>query len=146
MHDICFFSEETSFKLSQEHDRVKWLKSVLQSYQRSDFALNIIFVSDEKLRQMNQEFLRKSYYTDVITFDNSDAGTDLLEADVFISVDRVRENAIDMQIDFQDELDRVMVHGVLHLLGFKDKIESEQLRMRQAEDQALNTRSWFGST
>lgn len=94
-----------------------------------------VFCTDEHLLQMNQEHLQHDYYTDIITFDYTDGKT--ISGDIFISVDRVRENAKLEAVSFAQELRRVMIHGILHLLGLRDKKKEEQKAMRLAENQAL---------
>ena len=100
--------------------------------------ITVVFCSDEYLLEMNKEHLQHDYYTDIITFDYSDV--DIISGDLFISVDRVRENADELNVLFFDELCRVCVHGVLHLCGYKDKSESDELLMREKEDQMLALR------
>ncbi len=92
-------------------------------------------MSDEQLLAMNKQYLNHDYYTDIITFDYSESS--LISGDLFISVDRVRENAKQLKVSFNEELHRVMVHGVLHLLGFSDKSKAQAQTMRKQEDEAL---------
>ena len=95
--------------------------------------INYIFCSDEYLLNVNQEHLQHDYYTDIITFDLSDVKGQIV-ADIFISVDRVRENSLDAKTTFDNEMHRVLVHGLLHLIGYNDKTESEQSVMRSKEN------------
>ena len=97
--------------------------------------ISIIFCSDEYLLEMNQQYLHHDYYTDIITFDLGD-GT-AIEGELYISVDRVKDNAINMDVPYLDELQRVIIHGILHLCGYKDKKQADQLKMRQLEDRYL---------
>ncbi len=114
---------------------VEWLSKVCEGEGKKLDEVSLIFVSDDYLLDMNQRHLNHDYYTDIITFDYCEG--DLIAGDLFISVDRVKENANDAAIDFQLELNRVVVHGVLHLCGYKDKTEEEELEMRKKEDEAL---------
>ncbi|MDX1903199.1 MAG: rRNA maturation RNase YbeY [Thermonemataceae bacterium] len=98
--------------------------------------MNFIFCDDAYLLQINQEYLNHDTYTDIITFDNAEK-KGVLESDIFISVERVKENAQNLQIDFEQELRRVLIHGVLHLLGYKDKNKTQEQEMRAKEDEAL---------
>ena len=97
---------------------------------------SIIFCSDEYLLEMNRTHLDHDYYTDIITFDYTD--NQIVSGDLFISVDRVRENASDFNVSFQHELHRVIIHGVLHLCGYKDKSDEEEKLMRSKENNALS--------
>lgn len=100
--------------------------------------LQYIFCSDEHLLQMNRDFLRHDYYTDIITFDLSPSKGSPTTGEIYISVDRVRDNAINFDSTFERELHRVVFHGVLHLIGYKDKSEKDQKLMRKKEDEYLN--------
>ncbi len=134
---IQFFNEETPFTLLNPSFYTDWLQQVIDQEKKQLGDLNIIFCSDDYLLGLNQSHLQHDYYTDVITFNNSDQES-LIEADIFISVDRVRENADAENVDFEYELSRVMVHGLLHLIGFNDKSHDEQMVMRQKEDACLS--------
>ena len=137
---IQFFNEDVDFKLASFEKSTTWISKVIEHHNFEIEELTYIFCSDEHLLSINKEYLNHDYYTDVITFDNSPPDTAIIFSDIFISIDRVQENAQDQNISFEDELDRVMIHGLLHLLGFKDKSESEEKEMRQAEDQMLSLR------
>ena len=116
-----------------------WLSKVVAVYEKEIGELGFIFCSDDYLLEMNREHLDHDYYTDVITFDYSDRNQ--ISGDVFVSVDRVLENAKNFgDGDFHNELCRVMVHGVLHLIGFKDKTEEESEIMRREETKNLSKR------
>lgn len=137
MPDILFFSEEISFTLANEGPVRNWLISVAtQEGYRID-NLSYIFCPDEYLLKINQEYLDHDYYTDIITFDHSETANSL-SGDIFISIDRVRENASTFAHSFDQELMRVMVHGLLHLIGYGDKTEDEEKVMRQKEDACLS--------
>ena len=100
-------------------------------------SLNIIFCSDEYLLNMNKDFLQHDYYTDIITFELSEKNAPSIQAELYISLDRVIDNAIQLQVSIKQELHRVIFHGLLHLLGFKDKTKKDQDQMRTMEEQYL---------
>ncbi len=100
-------------------------------------ALNVIFCSDEHLLTINKDFLQHDYYTDIITFDLSPSGKSPLEAELYISIERVRDNAQSLGFPFYKELHRVVFHGLLHLMGYKDKKKTDQQTMRKMEDKLL---------
>jgi rRNA maturation RNase YbeY len=132
---ICFTAEEIAFALPDENEVEKWLKKVVEQEDCQLRLLNFIFCSDEYLHQLNVQYLHHDTLTDVITFPYSTPPE--IEGDIFISIDRVRENAQVFGVSFQQELHRVMAHGVLHLCGYKDKSEKEENLMRKKEDEAL---------
>ncbi len=134
---INFFQEETSFQLNQKLLRKKWLKSIAEKEKFKIVDLNYIFCSDEYLYKINVEYLDHKTYTDIITFDNSEE-EQKIEGDIFISIDRVRENSKKLQIPIQDELSRVISHGLFHLMGYKDKKKEEAELMRSKEEFAIN--------
>ena len=111
-----------------------WLKTVCASEDKSLGDLGVVFCSDNYLLELNIKHLEHDYYTDIITFDYSD---EMISGDLFISVDRVRENAKLYNVSFQEELHRVIVHGVLHLVGYSDKSDEESTTMRSKESDAL---------
>lgn len=113
---------------------VSWLSGVCKSHDSELGEINLIFCSDEYLLNMNQEHLDHDYYTDIITFNYN---TESINGDLFISVDRVKDNAQLEQTDWLNELNRVVVHGVLHLIGFNDKTDDEQVEMTKQENIAL---------
>jgi len=112
-----------------------WLEKIAASEKRKINSLAYNFVSDEELWQMNKQYLKHNSYTDIITFDYSEE--DALSGEIYISVERVKENAEKLKITFKDELLRVMAHGLLHLCGYKDKSPIQQKQMRAAEERAL---------
>ncbi len=133
---IHFFNEETNFKLKRIRSLRAWL---LDSISREGYELtelNFIFCSDDYLLKMNQEYLQHDTYTDTITFDNSEIKNHVL-GDIFISIDRVKENAKTYKIRMQNELHRVMIHSTLHLLGYKDKSIKDKDIMTSKEDYYL---------
>ena len=111
-----------------------WLSDVCKKHEETLGDISIIFCSDEYLLDINKKHLDHDFYTDIITFDYTKTS---ISGDLFISIDRVTENANDLKLLFNDELNRVVVHGVLHLLGFKDKTEKESNKMRVLENEAL---------
>ena len=135
---IRYFSEDISFNLNNRSLNNRWLKFVASSEVRRLGAVNIIFCSDNYLLDVNVKYLHHDYFTDIITFDYCEGN--VLSGDLFISLDSVRENASFFGVDFTDELNRVMVHGILHLIGYDDHTEEEQKVMRSKEDYYLSLR------
>lgn len=113
-----------------------WLERVSSIENKEIGDVSLIFTSDEYLLKVNQDYLDHDYYTDIITFDYSEDG--IISGDLFISIDRIIDNAKINSVTFVNELNRVIVHGVLHLCGYKDKSESEELLMREKENQMLS--------
>lgn len=137
MDRIQFFSEEIPFQIDKEDSVKDWILLFVKSVGAHIEQLNYIFMSDEALLKMNQSYLSHDYYTDILTFPMRE-DPELLEADIYISVDRVKDNAASMGNEFRDELHRVMIHGVLHLLGQDDHGENaEMMRKREAAALAL---------
>lgn len=134
---IQFFYPQQTSVLTQKKRLKSFLiyKSTLHG--RPISALQIIFCSDDYLLKINQDFLSHDYYTDIITFDLGVKGSETIEGEIYISLDRVRDNALQHGVSYKMELHRVIFHGVLHLLGFKDKKKSDQLLMRSMEDEFL---------
>lgn len=136
---IRFFSEDISFKIDLPRKKTLWIKEVARREKKTIKEINYIFCSDEYLLQLNQGFLNHKTLTDIITFDNSE-GKNGLEGEIYISIERVQENALKFNNEFEDELHRVMIHGVLHLIGYKDKKPSEKALMRKKEEACLSLR------
>jgi rRNA maturation RNase YbeY len=113
----------------------RWIKQVIAWYRKNPGAINYIFCSDEEILQINRQYLNHDYYTDIITFDYTE--NDTVSGDLFISLDTVKSNAEKFETDYSDELSRVMIHGVLHLCGLKDKSLEEEKLMRLKEEEAL---------
>ena len=132
---IRFFSDGVSFQLEGKRKIARWLKQVADKEEKKAGHLFFIFVPDEIILDINNEFLQHNDYTDIITFDNST--NDTISGEMYISIDTVQSNAKEYQVDFRNELLRVMVHGVLHLCGYKDSTAVEQLEIRAAEDKYL---------
>lgn len=129
------FNYETEFEISNESILENWVESIISSKDCETGELNFIFCDDDYLHKLNVEFLNHDTLTDVISFDNC-LGK-LISGDIFISVERVAENAKEYNVTFEDELHRVMIHGVLHFLGFKDKSEEDETVMRKEENHSL---------
>ena len=134
---IYFFSEEINFELKEKLNRKRWLKNIATKAGFNIKELNYVFCSDEYLYQINLEYLNHETYTDIITFDNSEKEFDL-SGDIFISIDRVNENAKTHNQEIETELSRVLAHGLLHLMGYKDKTKEESTMMRQKEEESIN--------
>lgn len=133
---ISFYSEESVSMPRLRRLIVKsWLEAVARSYGKQIGELCYQFCDDERILEVNREFLQHDYYTDIITFDESEG--DIVSGDMIISLDTVRSNAKLVGATYSEELHRVIVHGLLHLCGLGDKSEAEERAMRQAEDKAL---------
>ena len=126
------FNYETDFKLSNEEVTSDWISSVIESENCLEGELNYIFCNDQYLHKINVEFLNHDTLTDIISFDYSVGNN--LHGDIFISVDRVRENAVQFSSSFLEELHRVIIHGILHYCGYTDKEEEDRKVMRARED------------
>ena len=133
---ILFFEEDIKFSLKGKNKTKRWLRDIakLQGFKIGE--LNYIFCSDEYLYQINVEYLNHNTYTDIITFDNSEKEK-IIEGDVFLSIERIKENAIKEKVSFEKEMTRVMSHGLLHLMGYKDKKEEDRIIMREMENKAI---------
>ena len=129
------FNYETEFVLDNEEAIANWISNVITSENKKEGEINYIFCDDEYLLEINKEHLQHDYYTDIISFDYT-VGNEI-NGDMFISVDRVKENAQDFNVTFEEELKRVIVHGVLHYCGYKDKSEDDVFLMRSKEDEKL---------
>ena len=136
---IRYFQEDIRFELKQKMLNNRWLKMVAGSEMRRLGAINIIFCSDNYILDVNMKYLQHDYFTDIITFDYCEK--DVLSGDLFISIDSVRENARFYGTEFADELNRVMVHGLLHLIGYDDHSEADIAEMRQKENYYLEMRA-----
>ena len=139
MASINFFSQKPRFRLSNPKKTSYWIKKTIEKEGASLISLNYIFCSDEYLADINVRFLKHNTLTDIITFNYNPSKTEI-EGEIYISVDRVRENAETFGTGFQTELNRVIIHGVLHLLGYNDKTKSQKKAMREKEDSYLSLR------
>lgn len=133
---LKFFSEEIDFKLSFPLKTSKWIKTISKSEGYDLGDLNYIFCSDEYLLEINKQYLDHDYYTDIITFDNSEE-EGKIEGDIYVSVDRVKENAEEFGADFETEMRRVLIHGLLHLMDYTDTSDELKTQMRAKEDECL---------
>lgn len=131
---INFFSE-LDFELDSESYYKIWIESIIASEDKYQGEINFIFCDDEYLLDINLRYLDHDTYTDIISFDNSLGNT--LHGDIYISIERVRENAATFEVEFDEELRRVMSHGILHFCGYKDKTEREQDTMRRKEEEKI---------
>jgi probable rRNA maturation factor len=138
---IRFFEEDTNYKLKNKTAVKKWVTETIEAEGYKLKELTYIFCSDQYLLQINQQYLNHDTYTDIITFDNSEIAG-VITGDIFISIDRIRENAVKYNITDADELHRVIIHGALHLLGYKDKTAVTKKKMTQKEDFYLNKRAF----
>ena len=129
------FNYETRFSLSDESELARWIEQVIASEKCTLGEVNYIFCDDDYLHKLNVEFLNHYTLTDIISFDYSLGKT--IQGDIYISIERVKDNARDFEVPFTDELHRVMVHGILHYCGYKDKSESESKQMREKENHYL---------
>ena len=132
---ILFVSHEFSQRITNKAELKKWLQAVAKSEKKSIGDLTYIFTGDDYLHDLNKKYLHHNTLTDIITFDYSEDG--ILNGDIFISIERVKENALKFKATFKEELYRVMVHGLLHLAGYTDKTKATQAKMRKKENEAL---------
>jgi probable rRNA maturation factor len=124
-----------SFRLKRPEEHKTWIGNAIKSEGYSEGDINYVFTGDEELLEMNRRYLNHDYYTDILTFDYTNAG--ILSGDIFISVERVKENAHTYGVAEDNELRRVMVHGILHLMGYPDKTAKEKAVMRIKENEKL---------
>jgi len=136
---IRYFSEEADFTLEHPRKTTKWINTVALKEKASVKAINYVFCLDSFLLQLNQDFLKHNTFTDIITFDYSSSRKSL-EGEIYISLDRIKENALKFKSTLDEELHRVIIHGILHLIGYKDKSKAEKLLMRKKEDAYLSLR------
>ncbi len=135
---ISYFTEDTDFKFTGKRLNNRWLNLVAENEIRRMGDLSVIFCSDAYILEINRKYLGHDYYTDIITFDYSEGDT--ISGDLFISIDTVRANSAEYATDFENELNRVMVHGVLHLIGYDDHTPEDISEMRGKEDFYLSLR------
>jgi rRNA maturation RNase YbeY len=141
MPAISFFEEDINYKLKNKTLVRQWIKETIVAEGFKLKELNYIFCSDAYLLTLNQQYLDHDTYTDIITFDNSEVEGDIV-GDIFISIERIRENAVKFGHSETDELHRVIIHGALHLLGYTDKSVVTKKKMTQKEDEYLAKRSF----
>ena len=136
MHDINFYFPYRQFALKSRKELKLFISDTFKAEKKKIASLQCIFCSDEYLLAINQQYLQHDYYTDIITFN---LGTDEnIEGEIYISVERVKDNARLMHTSFKEELHRVVFHGILHLCGYKDKLKKEKEEMRRREDRLLH--------
>lgn len=133
---INFFEEDIKSPLFNTEKVKAWLINITKKNSKKIKEINYIFCSDEYLLKVNIEYLDHDYYTDIITFDNSEID-DVIEGDIFISLDRIKDNSNSLNESFDNELLRVLAHGLLHLIGFNDKTNEDQEEMTKQENLAL---------
>lgn len=139
MGTIRFFSEKIHFKIGQPRKTSSWIKDVIKKESCLLESLNIIFCTDKYLATMNVNYLGHNTYTDIITFSHSEIAG-VIDGEIFISIPRVKENSSRFNTLFESELNRVIIHGVLHLIGYSDKLEAKKVEMRKKEDSYLSLR------
>lgn len=135
---ILYYFQDTDFKFRDRRKTNEWLKLAAESEIRRIGNISIIFCSDNYVLDINQKYLQHDYFTDIITFDYCEG--DRLSGDLFISVDSVRENSVGFGTEFKDELNRVIIHGLLHLVGYDDHTEKDIKLMRSKENYYLSLR------
>ena len=138
--EVNFFKEDVQFRLIGKADISSWVVECVKKLRKKQGILNFIFCSDEFLHSMNVKYLNHKTLTDIITFDYSE--NTIISGDIFISIDRVRENAKLLKNSTKDELHRVMIHGVLHLCGYSDKKAADKEKMTKAENKYLSLRTF----
>lgn len=136
---ISYYFEDTDFVFKEKNLNGRWLRMVAESEVKRLGDISIIFCSDNYILDVNQRYLEHDYFTDIITFDYCEG--DRLSGDLFISVDSVRENSLEYGTEFKDELNRVIVHGILHLIGYDDHTDEDVMTMREKENYYLDIRS-----
>lgn len=134
--EILFFTEKVNFELENSTLVREWITKVVQDHCLEVGIINFVFTTDECLLKINKEFLKHDYLTDIITFDNRQGKE--LNGDIYISLDRVKENAHENKKLFLDELQRVIIHGILHLCGYQDNTSEKKTKMRNAENKYLS--------
>lgn len=133
---MVIFNYETDFQLENESDYEQWIDAVIESEGKEPGEINYIFCDDEYLHNINMQYLNHDTLTDIISFDYCIG--DLISGDIFVSIERVQDNAKDYEVSFNEEFLRVLAHGVLHYCGYKDKTEDEALLMRSKEQEKIN--------
>lgn len=138
MGEINFFKEDVAVDLRKLKRFKNWIVQIAKNYKQDINSINYVFCSDKFLHQINLDYLNHDTLTDIITFDLRESDKELsIEADIFISIERISENSKELNQEFNQELGRVIIHGLLHLIGFKDKTKEEKKIMRVEEDKAL---------
>lgn len=133
---ITFHSEDIQFKINARRKYKAWINAVIHQNGLKTGDITYIFCSNPYILQINRQYLNHDYFTDIITFNYNENKT--ISGDIFVSIDTVRANAVEYKVSFEEELQRVMIHGVLHLIGFDDHSREDKMMMRQKETDALN--------
>lgn len=133
---ISFINQDIKFQLPDKRKIIAFIKFLITDFKKKQGNICFIFTSDKYLLNINRQYLSHDYYTDIITFDYCE--NNLISGDIMISIDRVKENATEFNSGFEEELRRVMIHGVLHLLGLKDDNSENKQKMRETETKYLN--------
>ena len=136
MNSISFHNESVNNKTPSKRLLKAWIKEFVSNHGKKVGELAFIFCSDEKILEVNQNFLQHDYYTDIITFDYCEG--EIVSGDIFISVERVTENATSHNVEYNAELLRILAHGVLHLIGFQDKSAKKKKEMTENEDLCIS--------
>ena len=142
MGELNFFSEEITFRLRDKKKLRKWIMKTIQNEGGEYETINFIFTSDSYLHKINVDYLQHDTYTDIITFEYNEGDLPII-SDIYISIDRCKENAKTYSIRLRDEIHRIIIHGVLHLLSYKDKTKKDKELMTSKEDYYLSLRSEF---
>ena len=129
---VCFFFQGVKVNLANRTELKKYIKYIFKKEGKKLQSINYIFCTDEALLEINRQFLSHDFYTDIITFDLSE--NEAIQAEIYISLDRIKENIIELGVPFKSELYRVIFHGVLHLCGYKDKSKADKVKMRGKEE------------
>lgn len=137
--EINYYNEDCELQLENEEKISNWIEATITEEGKIGTDINVIFCSDDYLLEMNKQYLQHDYYTDIITFDYNDdqEEEDMVAGDLFISIDTVRNNAEEYKVSFIEELHRIIIHGILHIVGYKDKEGDEPIIMRGKEDYYL---------
>lgn len=136
---ILYQIEEVKMPAIKRRETTNWIKSVVETYGKKIGDISYIFCSDEKILEVNNQYLQHDYYTDIITFDYSEGK--IISGDIFISLDTVKSNSEEFKTNYLEELHRIMIHGVLHLCGVNDKTDKERAYMTECENKALQLRN-----
>lgn len=132
---VLYQAEDVRLPSIRKRDTTKWIKAVAAAYNKKVGDIAFVFCSDEKILEVNNQYLQHDFYTDIITFDYTEGS--VISGDIFISVDTVKSNAAQFGTDYDGELHRIIIHGILHLCGINDKAEGEREHMTECENMAL---------
>ena len=134
---ISFSVRDEHFEVSNPIEKKEWLKNAIQAENKITGEIHYLFCNDAYLLEINSKYLKHNTLTDIITFPNTNYPS-VISGDIFISIERVRDNAISLNTDFEEELSRVLIHGILHLIGYDDRTSDEKHQMRAKEDYYLH--------